>query len=250
MEKIGFYFKTFIPKIGDCLTLSSIPENLYKTTGNKIVDNHNLWIYDHNPYVLRGVTADKFFNFDLNRKNFTEKFGEYCLANLHQINSASCGANIFLGGPRLYKYEDIDQESKTLCVHLTPSGNDFRKHMPDSVIDQIKDNYSKYKIIQVGGKDDKKFEGAIDCRGLPLWESARVIASCEIFIGIPSGPLHIADCYPRVRKKVVIFGNLNEVSFFTPRSNKYSGGDWYSYNWEYYNLHEIDVGATRSYIRI
>lgn len=251
MNKIGIDLNGFnYHKIGDCISLSSIPENIFVTNGSKIVDMHKLWVYDYNPYVLRDVDPDKVMNFCFNRKRFFEQVGEFTLPNIHQANSSICGANISLGGPRLYKYEDIKPAAKTLCVHVTPHGKEMRDNIPDEVLKTIRINYSDYNIVQVGGKNDKKFDGAIDYRGTSIWEMVKIIASSEIFIGISSGPIHIADCYNHVRKKIIIFGNIDDLVRFKPRSSQYMGGDWINYNWEYYNLSEIDIGATRSYLKI
>lgn len=234
-------------KIGDLITVTSIPENVLTSTGHRIVDLYNLWIYDHNPHVARGVKPDTYLNLFQNVEKLKRLYDGKRFTNQHQLYSLACGASISLGGPRLYLHESIAQRPKSLCVHVTPGNRDAKDDIPDSVIAQIRANYHDYTITQVGGGKDKPFPEAVDMRALPLWESVKVIASSEIFIGISSGPTHIADCYPRVRKKVLLFGSPQEVSAFKPYGEDFRGGDWINYHWEYYNIHEKDIGVTRSY---
>ncbi len=44
--------------IGDCLMWSSLPENYFKSFGDKLVDIDSKWIYDFNPFVLRNKPND------------------------------------------------------------------------------------------------------------------------------------------------------------------------------------------------
>lgn len=252
MSSIGLIFKTFnVNKMGDSITLSSIPENLFKTSGEKIVDMQNLWVFDHNPYVLRGVKPDSFIDFDESKKRLLEMHGgEKPFANFHQMHSIACGASVHIGGPRLYKFEDVYPQRR-VCVHVTPKDKDCKTDIPQKVLDRILKNYeSNYEIVQIGASSDAQFKGAKDLRGLPIWESVKVIASSEIFIGTSSGPLHIADCYPRVRKKVLLFGSKVSMLQFLPRGDQFVGADWINYNWEYYSPYEQDLGATRTYLHI
>jgi hypothetical protein len=39
--------------VGDTVQFSSLPENYFKATGNRLLDVSKSWIYDFNPFVLR-----------------------------------------------------------------------------------------------------------------------------------------------------------------------------------------------------
>jgi ADP-heptose:LPS heptosyltransferase len=82
----------------------------------------------------------------------------------------------------------------------------------DLILKHISDNYSYYTIIEIGGKDTmlkqkphlskKKY---IDLRGqLSILESAEVIRRCRYFIGVDSGPAHLANAV--MTKGVIILG--------------------------------------------
>lgn len=241
-------------KIGDSIMLTSIPENLYKSKGYKFVDLYNHWIFDYNPYVIRGIKPDLVVSLHSFTQRLLSKsktpFNHF--GNSHQLYSLALGGSIYIGGPRLYCYEDIEQKSKTLCIHTTPSTiNAGRAEISDIVLDSIKKNYKGYTIIQVGSTSDKVVNFAKDYRGTSIWEMVKLIASCEIFIGVNSGPIHIADCYPRVRKKILLFSETaSQLTKFRPRGEGFIGADWINWGWEYYNTHNVDIGITKSHLFI
>ena len=112
----------------------------------------------------------------------------------------------------------------------------------------IKNNYKGYDIFQVGGKEDKEFTGATDLRGLDFWNTAKHISESAIFIGVDSSMLHIAECYPKVRKKVLNY-YFNEVALmkYTPLNTDAS---WWEFNTETYCPYDRDIGAAMSYLKI
>ena len=74
-----------------------------------------------------------------------------------------------------------------------------------------------------------------------------MISKASIFIGVNSGFYHIANCYPKVRKKIVVHElNEQQLNAFKPKMQSIST-EWYDYNIEYFNASEIDIGATNSY---
>jgi hypothetical protein len=115
--------------------------------------------------------------------------------------------------------------------------------MPAHVIDHISAAYQGSTIFQVGALTDRPTP-FVDMRGLPLSDSIRAIATCGTFIGVDSGPMNIANCYPRVRRKVVI---LNNVESGYPVAHPLR---WIDYNWEYFNIGPDDVGITMSYTKL
>src|ERR1019366_3384117 len=48
--------------MGDKLQFASFPENYYRNTGEKLIDLDCLWIYDHNPFVVRGRVPTQVMN--------------------------------------------------------------------------------------------------------------------------------------------------------------------------------------------
>jgi hypothetical protein len=295
LQKIGIFIDA--KGIGDQLQFTSIPENYYKNTGEKIVDLKEFWGFDNNPYVERRVPVDliidPYNNYFHCRKSFLEFIGHKTTHRSAKANfdtpisplskpdmyapifSASIGATsdgeaieenkdalgrikvLGLRHPRLYRHEELQGSTLgTITVHTT--GKSEGGEMPDCVIEQIQKNYKNYVIYQVGGKDDKPTP-FIDKLGLDMWETAELIAKCQIFIGVNSGMMNIAQCYPRVNRKVVLIENdilttedlcLRYRPLHTYNPDKNIGAHWIDYNWQYFNISDIDMGITMSYKKI
>tara|TARA_Y100000004_G_scaffold33963_1_gene36192 strand:+ start:413 stop:1315 length:903 start_codon:yes stop_codon:yes gene_type:complete len=157
-------------------------------------------------------------------------------------------------GPRLYKYEEPSNTiHNQIAVHVGPSKS-ASHFIPDYVINTIKERYSNYKIIQIGNEKDIDTP-FIDKRGLEIWDSVEIIAKSAIFIGINSGPMNIANCYPHINKKLIIQDNRdqskNSFERFEPLNARLSPNfGWTDFGWQYYNTTEHDVGRMFSYKRI
>ena len=92
-----------------------------------------------------------------------------------------------------------------------------------------------------------------------MWETAELIAKCQTFIGVNSSMMNIAQCYPRINRKVVLIENnifstedlcLIYRPLHTYSPDKDIGAHWIDYNWQYFNIHDIDMGITMSYNKI
>jgi hypothetical protein len=163
-------------------------------------------------------------------------------------------SRVRLRHPRLYRFEELQGEKLGIVtVHTT--GKSEGGEMPDHVIDQIAQNYKSYSIYQVGGPSDKDTP-FIDRRGFGMWESAQLIASSQIFIGVNSGMMNIAQCYPRVNRKLILIENdilkTEDFDIFKPLTyyKKEVFSHWVDYNWQYYNIHDHDIGITYSYKKL
>ena len=157
-------------------------------------------------------------------------------------------------GPRLYKYEDPSKVIKDqIVVHVGPSKS-TDQFIPDHVLDAIKKRYCSYKIIQIGHTQDNPTPFN-DKRGLPIWDSVKIIAESAIFIGINSGPMNIANCYPHLNKKLIMNMNddwsKNSFERFEPLNGRlHPSFGWVDFGWQYYNTTERDIGRLYSYRRI
>ena len=234
-------------KLGDQIIFSSIPENYYRNFGEKLVDVDNRFVFDYNPFVVRGEVKPTEV---VNLWSEWLRFGS--LATPKTLAHKLCvffNMECFLAHPRLYRFEDEYQLPKSVTVHT--SGVTVGA-MPHFVIAQILRNYADYNLFQIGGKTDVSIKG-FDRRGCEFWESARYIAGSEIYIGIDSSMLHVAMAYPRTRVKVVLLNKTKEeLEAFTPFT---IGGDhkitgWTYANCEHYNCFDRDIGITRSYLKI
>jgi hypothetical protein len=232
--------------IGDAVQFSHIPENFYKFTGKKVFDVSNSWIYNDNPFVERGTPSEPISEtlnpWILSRefyhgfKSHAERFFDF----YNRRNNKNF-KNPPLRHLRLYSFEQSPIKTNRIVIHTT--GKSEIVPMTDEVIEYIAKAYSGYEIIQTGGLNDKKTP-FINKLGLDLRSTIELIATSAIFIGVNSGMMNIANCYPRVNKKILLPRDLEN---FSPLSKD---NTWFDYGVNYYNYTENDIGATFSYLKL
>lgn len=91
-----------------------------------------------------------------------------------------------------------------------------------------------------------------------IWEPAAEIATASRFIGVNSGPMHIANCYPRVTKRIVLMefsqGYLareNDVAFpWRAGCTRNFLTSWLDPANTYFNRFDQDYGISFSYLKI
>lgn len=275
MYKLKFNFH----HIGDQVCTTSIPENLFYVSGNKcVVTDKRIWAFDHNPYVLYMDEEDAIGLPEISlipdcripeqAKNFHEKMQTIVAGSQAEYMCVNLGFNdVRLRHPRLYIHENETIVPNKIVVHTTgsdrtrdkepairtSSGEDAVRVMSDDVIDKILRNYRDYQIIQLGGEDDKPLGGhSIDMRGkLSLFDVAKEIASSSRFIGVNSGLMHIANCYPRVDKRIVLMEfPIQTLMTFKPCDIRNWLFSWIDISNTFFNKFTRDVGLTYSYTKI
>ena len=272
-HRLNFIFDA----IGDQVCTTSFPENYYNETGKKLaIDNPKIWAFKYNPYV-------EFFTPNQTRTFLTINFipdtrvQELATRYQNSYENLAIGSqaewlcsnalikNPKLRHPRLYRYEDEKIIPNKVVVHTTGKinrpnepeiryglGEDATRSMSQNIIEQIAENYDGWDIYQIGGKNDTPMVGKFtDLRGIDLWETAQHIAQSARFIGINSGMMHIAHCYPRVEKRIV----MNELS--NEAISKWIIGDirnlsfaWYDSASTVFNKTDHDISYTYSYRKI
>jgi hypothetical protein len=276
MFRINFVFHA----IGDQVCTTGVPENLHNATGQpSYITDKKIWAFKYNPYVKHVSESElpkEHYNITLipdarvpeQARKYQDSLGcaiagsqtEYMLAQLGVTEPR-------LRHPRLYIYEDIDIKPNKVVIHTTGSdrtkagepavrpwaGEDDVRILSDSVLESIKRNYKDYEIIQVGGANDKPMPNADrDLRGkLDYWGTAREIAEAAVFIGVLSGPMHIANCYPRTMKKIVLqeFPE-SSVRKWRPGDTRNFSFTWIDPNSTYYNKFDYDAGISFSHTKI
>jgi hypothetical protein len=275
MIKLNFVFKN----IGDQVCTTAIPENIFNVAGEKcVITDPKIWAFKHNPYVIHGMTDEETEGLPSvtlmpdgriqeQAKHFSNTMNTFMSSGQTEYMCVQMGFNdVRLRHPRLYVYEDEATVPHKIVVHTTGSdraregsenirewaGESAKKEMTDDVIASIMRNYRDYEIVQVGGKDDIPLKGKFtDKRGLNYWDTAKEIASAARFIGINSGMMHIANCYPRVDKRIVMMEFSREVLM------AHKAGDirnfsftWYDPTHTFFNRFDVDAGVTYSHLKI
>ena len=229
---------------GDRLQFTHFPENIYKLTGEKVIDLSKDWVFDFNPYVVRDTTETPSIILDLweishnfPNKDFLSYADRFIIKYLNKDK-------IFCRGPRLYRFEDLIPKPNRVVCHLT--GKSVKTPISDEIINQIQETYSNYEIIQIGGPNDRKTP-FINKLGLGMWDTVELIASSSVYIGINSSFMLAALAYPRISTKIIM--NDIELEQFTPLGSK-NDWTWLDHNVQYFNQTEDDIGVTYSYLKI
>lgn len=265
--------------IGDQIATTSIPENIYNATGERcVITDPRIWAFKHNPYV---VFKDENEIGNLPTINLIPDCRvEDQAINYHNDRQipVSCGQadymchqlgikNTTLRHSRLYIYEDTKIEPDKVVVHTQGSdrtrdgepairfhsGEDSERIMSDEVINSILKNYQDYRVVQVGSLSDRPLGGnTIDLRGkTDYWGTIKEIASASKFIGVNSGPMHMANCYPRVDKRVVLMEfPLSTLQKFRPADVRNWLFSWVDPTNMFFNKTDQDCGLTFSYKKI
>jgi len=228
------------PGIGDKVQFGYVPENHFLNTGEKVIDISKSFVFDYNPYIIREYKIEDITHYcDLWSIRFpTTEYQSLADRMSNFLGWRKC----YLRHPRLYQFEDIDIQPRTVIVHT--NGKMEGGIMSDKTIETIYKNYKGWEITQLGGINDRDtpFKKSL---GTSFWESAKLIASSQIFISVNSSMMNIANCYPKIHRKVVIIRDDLPKYYLI---NK--GYGWIDYNWSYYNETEYDIGITMSYKKI
>lgn len=265
--------------IGDQISITSMPENIFTYTGRKcVITESKLWPFKYNPYV---VFMDESLCTDFDEvllvpdcRNISQvkKYVETYQCNVqysqtHYMCTALGINNPTLRHSRLYIYEDEDIDPTKIVVHTTggnrsqygeeeirtSTGEDHLRIMTSEIMTTILKNYADYKIVQIGGATDIPLGGnSIDLRGkLDYWGVAKEIASASRFIGVNSGCMHIANCYPRVSKRIVL-SEFRETALttFMPGDVRNWNFSWIDVGNTFFNRFNKDIGFTYSYQKI
>jgi hypothetical protein len=233
--------------IGDKIQFTHIPENIFRFTRKKVFDVKNSWVFDNNPFVERGTPSEEIETYldlwDISHTFPNSGFKSHAERFFLYFNKCfeTSFSNPPLRHPKLYIADNDEINPNRVLVHTT--GKSEIVPLTDEVIETIKNNYKNYDIVQIGGPNDKPtpFTQAL---GLNIVETAKLIATSSIFIGVNSSMMNIANCYPRVNKKILI---TRDVENFLPMSEY---GSWFDHGTTFFNYTKNDIGATFSYLKI
>ena len=275
MFKLKFYFK----HIGDQICTTALPENIFNATGERcVITDPAIWAFKHNPYVVHmddtecpadipeiAVIPDN--RIAEQRQTYQQNTRTTISAGQTDYMCQNIGiTEPKLRHPRLYIYEDLDIEPDKIIVNTAGSdrtrdqepairynfGEDRVRVIDSDIQKQILNNYRNYRIYQIGSKADPLLGGhSVDLRGLDYWDSIREVATASRFIGVDSGPRHMASCYPSVDIRVILVQYPKETLLTTrPGDTNHWLFSWLDLTHTYFNRYEHDISYTFSYKKI
>lgn len=242
MQHIGIRVKTS-PGLGDKMQFTSMPENYYWATGQKLIDVDRDWVFDFNPYVERDITPDVVIDlwhdyemkYPANRAFYT---------SLAERNAMFLGVPAKLGHPRLYRFENEPIRYNTTIAPFGRTNESLNSQILQHILK------TRSEVAQVGLINEPPIGADYDLRTNQIWEVVQAIASSREFIS-NSGLSLIAACYPRVWNKMVL------TQFSEETLKNYLGMEcanhlthWHDQRFSYYNKFEYDIGISLSYLKI
>ena len=238
--------------LGDGLQFSSLPENFFRATGEKLVDVSKPWFFDFNPYVVRDVEPEKtieLWNFGPTLRPWPRPRPHVYLSNA-EIHAAMLGVPVVLNRPRLYRFEDVKfEDRKRILLHAKGRSNG---DMPERIVEHVKAKYGGLCLYQIGLQSDPGY-GIEKLYTPTFWDLAREISSAKMFIGVDSGPSWIAACYPDiVAKKVRVKLPDGEglIEDWVPLEIDRIHSHWDDRCFHIHNVTEDDRGFTSSFKRL
>lgn len=249
-KNVGFSIRPI--GIGDGIQFTSLPENFFRSTGQRLIDVSKPWYLDHNPYVIRNESPKK----TTELWNYPKIYDYPHVRDSVYMSNAEIHASVMglsypaLIRPKLYKYEEFPyEERETILFH--PFGKSHGA-LPDFVIDHVLHKYRDCDLYQVGLPHERSL-------GIPtiftpnIWDLVQAISQCKMFIGVDSGPAWIAACYPDVVVKKV--RTVFQFGYCEPKDwialdVKNPHSFWDDRIFKIYNCFDFDCGFTESYKKI
>lgn len=242
--------------VGDALQFSSVPENYFRATGERLLDISRPWFFDHNPFVVRDNSivperVQEMWNFSPRKYYWPEPrnpgLPRVYLCNA-EIHAAVFNVPAKLIRPRLYMYEDFPFEKREkILLHV-----DGQSHggMPRHVIQHVLDKYRPTKQLFQIGQSDMDL-GIPKIETPTLWDLARVISQAKMLIGMDSGPSWVAACYPDVIvKKLKTRHSPDKMIDWIPLHIDNCHSHWDDRCHMIFNATEDAIGFTESYRKI
>ncbi len=126
------------------------------------------------------------------------------------------------GIPELYlTREEIDEARRLVpgkFIAICPEGKQTHsaniKEWDVDRFQRVVDLLPDHRFVQIGAKGGILLEGVQDMRGLPLRESAAIMANADLFVGLEGGLMHMSRAVGT--RSVVIYGG-----FIHPRVSAY-----------------------------
>lgn len=121
--------------------------------------------------------------------------------------------------------------------------NRIPEHVSSLIVKKLSE---KFKIIQIGGTNDNRIENTEDKRGLSIKDTVALLESCDIFIGVNSGMMHLANCIHNISCAVYVECDVerpianNDLSKYPTNEWLYDDSSFISFSKKFKNVFHFD----------
>ncbi|MCF0056454.1 glycosyltransferase family 9 protein [Dyadobacter sp. CY356] len=174
-----------------------------------------------NPIAERkGINVSTYFNFG----NLLEVFAQTAgLVSSELPFPADDQPRLYLQDQHRQKADSLNLPERFIVIHCQSNyaPKDWPAERWDQLVGWISETYS-YKIVEIGLKSNlsTKESGYRNlCGQLSILETAEVIKRADFFIGLDSGPSHLANAVSTTG--VILMGSLGAFPSYNPYSGSY-----------------------------
>jgi hypothetical protein len=203
--------------LGDTIMLTDLPRKAATVGRREFIYSRSVFfstVVSLNPYYKAGITA--FLAVTEILASFYELGGGHLIQRLQRAYGFE--ADICPRG--CVEVNEVQPDATRVVLHLEPGSSvdaqrrkihpRAREVYPEtlSLMQEFIDDHPELKFYEIGTKHSQ-LHGVSDWTGLPLTETIRRMASCGYFLGINSGPMHIAAA---LGLKVITIVNFPDAS--------------------------------------
>lgn len=206
--------------IGDALLLTALPRisaeagryvhSFHDTEAFRVLMRYNPWYkpYDGRPTVSADLLQT---TFAMGNGHFTQRLqrafgfhpdlrpGGVLVVPDVKRHAGKCALHFDAGAHAQWQRQHLHPRARELYAYNRGLLEDFiKRHRNDMTFCEVGSVFSGLDSVQ-------------DCTGLPLNQSVEVLASCEWFIGIVSGPMHVANALGVKCVVIVNFPHADQI---------------------------------------
>jgi heptosyltransferase-3 len=178
-------------------------------------------VFTENPIaVQRGIDVYNYFNFGNLLEVFAQTGG---LINANTPFAADDQPRLFLQESHRHKVDGLGLNKPFIVVHCQSNyaPKDWPQYRWAMLIDWLAEHYD-YDIVEIGLKSSVTLKTAYYknlCGQLSILETAEVIRRASYFIGLDSGPSHLANATGTFG--IILMGSLNDFPSYNPYSGSF-----------------------------
>lgn len=214
------------PHLDKALVLGCLNEWMYLWKGlfSEVIDLHIRGRYCETCYCLYSRSGAAHINLG-NYYHHGNLLSVFCqVAGLPELQDPP---RVYIGDRHRQKIDSLDLPERFIAIHCKSNQKerDWQTAKWQSLVEEMAKTYG-FPIIEVGLRPevlDPPSGYRSLCGQLSLLETAEVIRRAEVFIGIDSGPAHLANAVGTYG--IIIMGHFRDYRRYQPFSGGYARGE-------------------------